>query len=134
MPANFTDLPYPCRYCGGPAPEIASAGIGLCRRCDDALSVVGQRPVEVTDQQYRDLIVEIGEVIEMLPQHAGETFDRYKHRVILGLNMKRIGRPFNWRSRSRCPRARSGRSTLARICLPSFLRPRGLRPLRRRWW
>ena len=53
----------------------------------------GIQPPEVTFEQYRCLISEIGIIIGMAPQYKNEKFPNYKHRIILAVQERRAGRP-----------------------------------------
>jgi hypothetical protein len=84
----------PCRFCLATNYSLSSCGETVCPRCDTALSIAGPQPVGVTADQYRMLILEIGSIIGVFPQHQGEKFPGYKMRITLAVHVHRERRPF----------------------------------------
>ena len=83
----------PCRFCLATNYPLSSAGIGVCGRCDIAISVTGTQPPAVTFARYRDVILEVVSVIDLAPCKPGEKWPHYKAGAILVHGLRREGRP-----------------------------------------
>jgi hypothetical protein len=90
---SHTIFREPCRFCSSVRHELSTAGVDVCPRCDQALSLIGQRPAGISAADFRNLVLEVASVADFVPQQHAEKFPAWRPRVILALDARRKGQP-----------------------------------------
>jgi hypothetical protein len=82
MPAAMTLFKGPCVYCDATNFELSLTGPTCCKKCCEALSIIGQRPPGISAEDLRVVVLEISAIAGLVLQRRGEKFIDWRGRVL----------------------------------------------------